>query len=63
VIQLIITIDEQTGAVKVEGPIQNKSLSYSMLECARDAIKDFTDKQAAAKVQPATLGDLQLLRS
>lgn len=42
--QLIITYDDQNGNVNVNGPIANKGLSYLMLECARDAIKDNADK-------------------
>lgn len=41
--QLIITYDEQTGNVNVNGPIGNKGLCYLMLECSRDAIKEYAD--------------------
>ena len=42
--QLIITYDENTGNVNVNGPIGNKGLCYLMLECSRDAIKEYADK-------------------
>lgn len=38
--------------VTATGPIENKVLCYGMLESARDAIKDFTDKQAAGPQRP-----------
>lgn len=42
--QLLITIDE-AGQINVTGPINDPVLAYGMLECARDAIKDFNDHQ------------------
>ena len=38
-IELKITLDQETG-VQVAGPIQDKILSYGMLEFAKDAIRD-----------------------
>lgn len=48
-VELHITYDETTGHVNVTGPIGNKGLSYLMIECARDAIKDHTDKAQKAE--------------
>lgn len=42
--QLLITI-EHDGKIGVEGPIDDPLLAYGMLECARDAIRDFNDQQ------------------
>ena len=36
------------GKVSVTGPIQDKGFCYMLLECARDAIKDYTDKRGAS---------------
>ncbi len=44
-IKLVITRLEN-GQVQVQGPINDKFLSYAMLESARDAIKDHTDALA-----------------
>lgn len=38
------------GAVKVSGPIGQKALCYGLLECAKDAVRDFCDKQAQKNV-------------
>lgn len=51
--QLIITYDETTGNVNVNGPIGNKGMCYLMLECARDAVKDHVDK--AQQAAPAII--------
>jgi hypothetical protein len=40
-IELHITWDETTGSVNVHGPIHNKGLCYMMLECAKDAIREY----------------------
>ncbi len=37
-IQLVISFDQATGQVSVSGPIDNKLLSYGLLEVARDTI-------------------------
>lgn len=42
--QLLITIDE-AGKINITGPIDDPILAYGMLECARDAIRDFNDEQ------------------
>ena len=42
-LQLFIQKD---GSMSVHGSIQNKVMAYGLLDVARDAIKDFHDKQA-----------------
>lgn len=60
--QLLITLTAE-GGVNVQGPIKDKVLCYGMLDCARDAIKDFADKQAAvSKIIPAQMADPFLLK-
>jgi hypothetical protein len=36
---LTITLDQLTGALNVNGPIDNAFISYGMLELAKDAIR------------------------
>lgn len=60
VVKLVITLsqNEQEGsvAVSVEGPIDNKGLSYQMLELARDAIYDHNRaKESDTRIVPARL--------
>lgn len=45
-----------TGELKVEGPVTNKARCYMMLEMARDAIKEYADKQAKSAIVPAPPG-------
>jgi hypothetical protein len=52
-IQVIITMDETTGQVNVNGPLANKFLIYGMLEMARDAIRDW-NKSQESRIVPAT---------
>ena len=53
-IQLTITFDTDTGSINVTGPIENKMLSYGLLESARDAILDFNVKKTAdQRIVPA----------
>jgi hypothetical protein len=59
-VELRITINE-TGQVTVAGPIDNKGLCYSMLECARDAIKEFADARAKQTIVPAGNGAVAAL--
>jgi hypothetical protein len=40
---LTITLDDN-AEISVQGPIGNKLICYSMLELARDAIKDHHDR-------------------
>lgn len=42
VARLVIVMD-QGGGCQVAGPLDNRALCYSMLEMARDAIRDHAD--------------------
>jgi hypothetical protein len=53
----VITV-EDNDTIGVNGPINNKLLCYGMLDLARDAIKDFNDKQAASKILVAPAGSI-----
>lgn len=44
VVSLVIEFDRGDGQVRVTGPIENKGLCYLMLECARDVVKDNSDR-------------------
>jgi hypothetical protein len=55
-VQLLIERNE-AGQISVSGPITDKMLCYGLLECAHDAIKDFTDK-AQQKIVAPTNGDV-----
>lgn len=54
---------ESTGETRVTGPINNKGLCYSMLELARDVIRDHVEKQAKTSglvtAQPGDLANLK----
>ena len=53
---LVITFDQITGQVGVNGPIQNALLCYGILESAKDAIRKFAQDQAQEKrIQPVTV--------
>lgn len=52
-VQIIITFDE-SGALNVNGPIDNRMLCYGMLDMARDIIAERARKAAENLVQPAT---------
>jgi hypothetical protein len=53
-VQLTITLNQQNGQVSVNGPIDNKILSYAMLESARDAIYEYNrQKQESRIITPA----------
>ena len=49
-IELMITMDNQTGAVGVNGPIHNKILCLGMLELAKQAILAFDPTKAVMPV-------------
>lgn len=38
-IRMVISYDQMTGAIRVDGPINNGLLAYGMLELARQAIQ------------------------
>lgn len=50
VIELKISMDNQTGAVNVNGPIHNKILCLGMLELAKQAILAFDPTKAVMPV-------------
>jgi hypothetical protein len=54
VLTLSITLDQATGQVGVNGPIQNPMICMGMLEMAKKAIHDFSTEQAkGARIVPA----------
>lgn len=50
---LTILLDD-TGAIKVDGPIDNPLVCYGLLACAQDAIRNHAAQKAASPIQPAT---------
>ena len=50
--QLVITLN-QNGTVTINGPINNKILSYGLLESARKALDDFVPNQPPEIVVPS----------
>jgi hypothetical protein len=59
--QLVIQITVD-GQIQVHGPIQDKMLCYGLLECARDAIREFDAKAAQSKIVQARPADPFLMR-
>lgn len=55
VLQLVITLDQMTGAVNVTGPINNGMVAYGMLESAKDAIRDHIRNNQSPIVRPGNL--------
>jgi hypothetical protein len=53
-IELKITMDLTTHAVRVDGNIGDKVAAYGLLEAAKDAIQDYHTQQQRL-VQPITL--------
>jgi hypothetical protein len=49
--RLVIEMDPN-GRVNVSGPIGNKMLCYAMLECAKDAIREYMIKNQSPIVIP-----------
>ncbi len=47
VLKLEILFDQTTGAVQVNGPIQNIFVCYGMLELAKDACRKYAADQVA----------------
>jgi hypothetical protein len=41
---------QDDGKIQVTGQLQNKALCYGMLECARDVIKDVSDRAQESKI-------------
>lgn len=44
-VQLIISLMPD-GQILINGPIKNKTLCYGLLECAKDAIRDFNKQES-----------------
>ena len=53
-ITLTITMDD-SGSINVEGPIDNKFVSYAMLAIAKEVISDHNRRKSERLVQPATM--------
>jgi hypothetical protein len=53
-IVLTITFDQMTGAVNVQGPVENGIVCYGILEAAKDAIRNLAAQRAQNLVMPAT---------
>lgn len=53
-IQIVITFEPETGQINVAGPIENKILTYGLLDLARDAVCDLHRKNEN-RVQPVTI--------
>jgi len=51
---LTITFDQMSGAVNVQGPVENGIVCYGMLEAAKDAIRNFAAQRAQRAILPAT---------
>jgi hypothetical protein len=49
-IQVLITVDQVTGGVNVQGPVGNLMLMYGILEAAKDVCRKFVADQNAGKV-------------
>lgn len=45
--QLLITLTS-TGQIQIQGPIQDKTLCYGLMESAKDAIREHHAEQAKA---------------
>jgi hypothetical protein len=55
-VELTVTIDD-LGKPSIRGPIENKLLSYGLLEVARELIHDHhAQKQQQQRVQLASVG-------
>lgn len=54
-LRFIIEMDQTTGQVQINGPIQNKMLCFGLLEIAKDAVREYA-RQHEGQIQPAPLG-------
>ena len=50
-IKLNITYDDVNNTVKVEGPIDHKTVCFGILESAKDAIREHNTKNANGVIQ------------
>ena len=54
VVKLEILLDQSTGAVTVNGPVDNALFCYGLLECARQSIQHYTEgKVSGNRIVPA----------
>jgi hypothetical protein len=53
VVQIVISLDQVTNKISVNGPIQNKILCYGLLEAAKDAVRDYIQKNTGVIIQPS----------
>lgn len=44
-VQIIISFNQRTGAINVQGPIENKVLTLGLLELAKQAVIDYKPGQ------------------
>lgn len=61
-IQMTITFNPNNGSVQVVGPITNRTLSYGMLEMAKEAIYDLKEK-TKPQIQVPKRGILDFARN
>lgn len=61
IIQMTITFDPNSGRINVVGPINNRTLSYGMLEMAKEAIYDLKE-QNKPQIQLPKHGILNFVR-
>ena len=52
VVTLTITLDQLTGMVNVNGPLQNPLLCYGLLEAAKDSIRAYVQQNQSPIVKP-----------
>jgi hypothetical protein len=55
VAQIVITWDQVSGAINVQGPIQNATLCYGMLESAKDVIRKYVEQNQSPIIKPSGL--------
>lgn len=48
-IQLVITFDQATGQINVNGPLDNAVLCFGMMEAAKDSIRKYVENQTAGR--------------
>lgn len=61
IIQMVITFDPNDGRISVTGPINNRTLSYGMLEMAKEAIYDLKEKNKS-QIQVPKHGIMDFVR-
>lgn len=58
ILKMIILLNPLSGAVQVQGPIENKMVAYAMLELARDAIAEKHAKAAKSGIVGVSTADM-----